>query len=105
MAAIRTKSELEPRLGEEEVLSLTSSAAWELLNTRASTEVELKEPKQVPSEAARHTLHTELQQQVLLYQPQSCLDKESTFKDSSIFTQKPGIRKTKIREADKKNNL
>lgn len=67
VAVIRTKSEQEPRLGEEEVLSLTSTAAWELLSTRASIEVELKKPKQVPSEAARHTLHIELEQQVLLY--------------------------------------
>lgn len=80
VAVIRTKSELEARLGEEKVLSLTFTAAWELLNTRASVEVELKKPKQAPSEAARHTLHTELEQQVLLYRPQSCLDKKSIFR-------------------------
>lgn len=43
-------------------------AAWELLNT---TEVELKKPKQVPSEAARHTLPIELEQRGFLYMPQT----------------------------------
>lgn len=77
MDVIRTESELEPRLGEEEVLPLTFTAAWELMSTRASIEVELKKPKQAPSEAARHTLQMNWNSRGF---STGCLDKENIFK-------------------------